>query len=105
MSGRDEVVVIAEIRARAETVAALATVLRRLAMETRHEPGCRAYEVYRSRDDAAFFQTVERWADLAAVDAHLRSAHVGAALAAAGPLLRAAPVVRIVEPLEFTCTM
>lgn len=100
MSQPDDVMVIAEIRVRPESAAALAAVLRRLAVETRREPGCRAYDVYRSREDAAFFHTVERWSSLADIDAHLRSAHVGAALAAAGPLLGAAPALRIVDRLD-----
>ena len=47
-----------------------------------------------STDDPAVFVTVEQWADAAAVDAHMASPHVAAALAGAADLLAAAPDIR-----------
>jgi quinol monooxygenase YgiN len=39
------------------------------------------------------FQTVEQWQAKADADAHMATLHVGAAIAAAGPLFAAAPEI------------
>ena len=61
---------------------------------SRAEAGCERYELFQSTDEPTRFQTVERWADREAVEAHLASDHVQAAFAAAGDLLGAEPVVQ-----------
>jgi quinol monooxygenase YgiN len=47
--------------------------------------------VFRCADDAALFKTFEQWTDVDAEAAHMDSAHIAAAFAAAGPLLAAPP--------------
>jgi len=64
-------------------------ILAELAGASRAEPGCLSYEVFRQSGAPHVFQTVERWADQAAADAHMATPHVGRAIAAAAPLLAA----------------
>ena len=75
-------------------------ILGALVVETRKESGCLAYELFQRPDAPHVFQTVEQWADQAGVDAHMASPHVGAAIAAAGPMFSAPP-----EILSFTKLM
>ena len=84
----------ATLVARPDTVDATREALAALVGLSRAEDGCEHYELFQSADDPARFQTVERWASPAAVEAHLASAHVQAAFAAAGDLLGAEPVVQ-----------
>ncbi len=49
--------------------------LRQLVEPTRAEPGCRTYEVHRSKDDPRSFLFYEQYDDEAAVDTHRASAH------------------------------
>ena len=84
----------ATLLARADAVDATREALAALVAPSRAEAGCEHYELFQSADDPARFQTVERWASPEAVEAHLASAHVQAAFAAAGDLLAAAPVIQ-----------
>ena len=60
---------------------------------TRKEAGCLAYELFQRPDAPYVFQTVEQWIDQAAADAHMATPHVGAAIAAAGPMFAAPPEI------------
>ena len=87
----------ATLIARPDTVDATREALASLVEPSQAEDGCEHYELFQSADDPARFQTVERWAGPEAVQAHLASAHVQAALAAAGDLLGAEPVIQSFE--------
>lgn len=73
--------VVATIPARPESQETVADLLRTLAQATREEEGCLSYELYRSASAPTTFVTVERWTDQAALEQHLSSAHVAAAIA------------------------
>ncbi|MGK6307577.1 putative quinol monooxygenase [Variovorax sp. DT-64] len=64
-----------------------------LVSKSRQDEGCMAYELFQQTAAPHVFQTVEQWRDKADAEAHMKSLHVGAALAAAGPLLAAAPEI------------
>ena len=66
---------------------------------TRAEPGCLAYEISRDSDAPDRFVAYERWRDVAALRAHLRTAHFAAVGAALGGLLAGAPTVRVLTPV------
>jgi quinol monooxygenase YgiN len=83
--------VIATIRAQPAHADHVAEVMRKLAVASRAESGCHGYRVFRCADDAALFKTFEQWTDVDAEAAHMDSAHIAAAFAAAGPLLAAPP--------------
>jgi quinol monooxygenase YgiN len=86
--------VMARIAFRPEAAAAGLEILAGLTAATRAgEPGCLGYAVFRQLGAPHLFRTVEQWADQAAVDAHMASAHVARAFAAATPLLAEPPEI------------
>lgn len=66
---------------------------------TRAEPGCLAYDLCQDTDSPDHFVVYERWKDLAALGAHLETAHFAAVGAAIGGLLVGAPAVRVLAPV------
>lgn len=78
-----ELHVVATIPAKPEAVDALRVALRSLVAATREEEGCLSYDLYESAAAPGTFVTVERWTGQEALDEHMRSPHIGAALAAA----------------------
>ncbi len=85
--------VLARITVKPEAAAAAAGLLLELVTQTRKETGCVAYALYQQAANPHIFQTVEQWVDQAAADAHMGTPHVGAAIAAAGPLFAAPPEI------------
>ena len=86
--------VVAHIAARPDTVTEAQTLLQGLLEPTRREPGCLRYTLLHNPADPTDFTFVEEWADQAALDAHLASPHVQAALAEGPRLLAAVPDIR-----------
>lgn len=66
---------------------------------TRAEAGCLAYDVSRDADAPDRFVAYEQWRDLAALRAHLETAHFAAVGAALEGLLAGAPAVRVLTPV------
>ena len=87
----------ATLIARPDTVDATREALASLVEPSRAEAGCERYDLFQSTDDPTRFQTVEQWADAAAIQTHMASDHVQAAFAAAGDLLGAEPVIQSFE--------
>lgn len=83
--------VMAHVEARPDAVAAVRSVLDALLAPSRAEPGCIDYQVFEEGTRPGHFVTMECWADPAAFDAHMASAHVAAAFAAAQDLLARPP--------------
>ncbi|MEO7114908.1 MAG: putative quinol monooxygenase [Caldimonas sp.] len=81
--------VMASIEVKPEHAAAVRDQLVELAGKTRAEAGCVSYELYQRADKPHVFRTVEAWHTQADVDAHMKTPHVAAAIASAGPLLAA----------------
>ncbi|EKM99589.1 MULTISPECIES: putative quinol monooxygenase [Acidocella] len=71
----------------------LRLTLEELVTATRQEPGNVTYTLHEATDAPGTFIVYEAYADQAAVDAHMASAHLKAALSAAGPLLGSPPVI------------
>lgn len=86
--------IIAKITGQPDKTAELKSVLQDLVAPTRSEKGCISYQLCQSTDDTAEFVFIEEWADRAAIDAHMKSAHVQSAFAKARPLLAKAPEIR-----------
>ncbi len=72
---------------------ALRLILEDLVAATRQEPGNLHYHLYEAAEAPGTFLIYEAYKDQAAVDAHMASPHLQAALAAAGPLLGMAPSI------------
>ncbi len=85
--------VLARITVKPEVVELAKGILVDLATKSRQEPGCMGYELYQQAGAPHVFQTVEQWQAKADADAHMAALHVGAAIAAAGPLFAAAPEI------------
>lgn len=85
--------VLARITVQPEAADAARQLLITLAGQSRQEAGCVSYELYQQAATPHVFQTVEQWQDEAAAKAHMTTAHVGAAIAAAGPLFAAPPEI------------
>jgi len=79
--------VMASIVVRPEHAAAAKGMLLQLVEASRREAGCLSYELFQRPDAPHVFQTVEQWRAQADVDAHMATPHVGAAIAAAMPML------------------
>ncbi len=85
--------VLARITVKTEAAEAAGKVLAELAAQSRKEAGCLQYEVYHQEQAPHIFQTVEHWRSKEDAGVHMTTPHVGAAFAAAGPLLAGAPEI------------
>ncbi|MDR3504994.1 MAG: putative quinol monooxygenase [Acidocella sp.] len=72
---------------------ALRAILTALVTPSRREPGNLQYTLHETLQTPGVFHVYEVYADQAAVDAHMTSAHLQKALGEAGPLLGAAPSI------------
>ena len=91
--------VLARITVKPESTDAARDILATLVTETRKEAGCIAYQLLQRADAPHVFQTVEQWSTQAAVDGHMSSPHVAAAIAAAGPHFAMPPEILSFKPL------
>ncbi len=89
--------VLARITAQPASAEAMRELLLELVAQTRKEPGCLHYDLFQQDDAPHVFQTVERWTDDGAADAHMSTPHVAAAIAKGGAHFGAPP-----EILRFT---
>ncbi len=83
-------VVIATVKAKAGKEQELAALLKGFLAPTRRESGCIQYDLHMDQIDPGSFAFYERWADDAALNAHLRTPHMisgfaSMALLTAGP--------------------
>ena len=86
--------VIAHARAKTEHVAQVREILSELVEPTRRELGCLSYELFQNNSDPADFVFVEKWASVAAEQAHFATPHILGALQQLSGLLAADPEIR-----------
>lgn len=86
--------IVARLVAKPDAVASLRAVLETLLTPTRQEAGCRRYLLLQNQQQPTDFTFVEEWADEAAINSHMKSAHLQQALAQAAGLLATPPDVR-----------
>ncbi len=79
--------VIAELVAKPEHADAARTLLRDFATSSRTEPGCIAYDLLEVEGEPGRFMTFETWADQGAMDTHMSTPQIQAALPIIGPML------------------
>jgi len=72
--------VVAHLSALPSKIEELKAVALSLAVPTRQEPGCHKYEWHQNTADPTDITCIEEWESDAALDAHLASPHVKAAL-------------------------
>ncbi len=91
--------VIARLKARPERSSELLDALQHLVRETRKEPGCVHYDLYRNPEDPTVFAFHETWATREHWEAHNASTHVGDFGARAAELLDGAAQVDPLYPV------
>lgn len=78
-----ELHVVATIPARPDTSDAIRLALETLVAATRAEEGCISDDLFQAAAALHTFVTVERWVDQAAMDLHIQTPHIAAAIGAA----------------------
>lgn len=79
--------VVVKVVARTEAIAAITTIVLKLAAQSRKETGCVSYEVLKDVSNAEIFVLVEEWTSLAALEAHNKTAHFHEAVSNSQPFL------------------
>lgn len=88
---------VALIRANDSSSEVVRDALTELQARTREEEGCLRYDLFESAAAPGTFVTVEEWRDQSALDQHLASPHIAAALGAVGGALSGPPEI---HPLQ-----
>jgi len=88
------VVIKGEVRLKAESRDAAVGALPALLAATRAEPGCGAYLFLPDLDDPNLVHVFEEWADEAALEAHMGSAHIAEFMAATAGAVEGATFTR-----------
>lgn len=86
--------VVAHIQARPETIEETKAMLLGLIAPTRQEAGCISYHLHQNNADPADFTFVEEWVSDEALNEHLQTPHLTAALAKIPRLLAGPPDIR-----------
>lgn len=86
------------IKIKSEHRAAFEAAFHTCIKETRKEKGCIAYDLNRFAEDGNQYVNYERWASVAALDAHLKAAHTVKLLATVAPFLDGAPEIKVYLP-------
>jgi len=90
--------VVAIIKAKAHQEKNLEAVLKKMVVETKKEPGCMAYTLHLDTKDSRVFVFIEQWMSEQALQAHLTSTHIQAALARQEELIESLDI-RALMPL------
>ncbi|MBM6401554.1 putative quinol monooxygenase [Phycicoccus sonneratiae] len=94
-----ELHVVATIPAAPDRVEDIRAALETLVEATRREEGCLGYDLFESASAPGVFVTVERWTGQDALDAHLGTPHIAAAMAAADGALAGDIAIHPLVPL------
>jgi quinol monooxygenase YgiN len=85
--------VVAVLKAKPGSEEAMGAALASLVEPTLAEDGCLAYELFESAVEPGTFVTVEKWRSQDDLDAHMKTDHIAAAMAAGADLFAAAPSI------------
>ncbi|WP_027502752.1 putative quinol monooxygenase [Rhodococcus sp. UNC363MFTsu5.1] len=92
--------VVATIAAKPGSEQIVRDGLSTLAAASRGEDGCLGYELYESSAAPGTFVTVEVWTGQEALQAHMATPHLQAALGTFGSHLAGAPQIHPLTPIE-----
>jgi autoinducer 2-degrading protein len=92
-------VLIVQIKVKDGTGRKFEAAFAKVAKESRKEKGNRAYDLSRSTKNSNEYLVYERWDNLAALAAHLKTPHFQEASAAIGDLGEGAPDIRVLIPV------
>lgn len=102
MVDMSELYVVATIPAKPEHADAIRAAMEHVATESRKEAGCISYDVYESQAVPGTFITMERWVDMAAMNLHMETPHVAAAIAASDGALTGDVVIHPLTAVAVT---
>ena len=88
--------VVATLKAKAGKEKDLETLMKSVAKDTHREQGCLFYSMHRTQSDPGIFIFVEKWTGPDALQDHLSSPHVAAALARKDELLESIEIVPLI---------
>jgi quinol monooxygenase YgiN len=94
------IVVIATMRAKAGSEQDLGRLLQSLIPETRKEKGCIQYDLHVAVEDPASYAFYERWVDKAALDQHLQTPQLSAALPRISQMAEVPPSIVVYQLIE-----
>ncbi|MEB3293899.1 MAG: putative quinol monooxygenase [Synechococcales bacterium] len=86
--------VVAHVIARPDRIDALKAIALSVIEPTRQEVGCLRYELYHNLQDPTDFTFIEEWESEAALDQHLQSPHLQAAMGQLDGVVAAMPDIR-----------
>ena len=92
--------VVATIPAAPEATDAIREALTTLVAASRQDEGCLSYDLYESGAAPGVFVTVEEWTGQDALDAHMQTPHIAAALAAADGALAGDIAIHPLAPVD-----
>lgn len=95
------IIVLATIMAKPGNRPALEALAAECASETRKEAGCLSYELLVSFEDENKAVFTERWKDMDAFQAHLKTRHFLKFMSGAKNLVAQAPETKLFEASEF----
>jgi len=93
-------VVVAKLKAKAESQAAVESILKGLVAEVRQEEGTLVYTLHRSQTDPSVFLFYEQYKDMDALVAHSSTDHFKKAFAGLKDLLAEKPVIEMFDVVE-----
>ena len=93
--------VVATIAGKPEAADTVRGVLSALAVASRDDAGCIAYELCESVDTPGTFVVIETWRTKDELEAHLTTDHVRDAFAKTGDLILSPPSIVVLNPLEL----
>jgi quinol monooxygenase YgiN len=92
--------VVALLKAKPGSEELVGAALADLAVTSRTDAGCVAYDVFASETEPGTFVTVEQWDSQADLDAHMASPHLAEAFAEAGSHLAETPAIHTLRRLD-----
>jgi quinol monooxygenase YgiN len=99
MSPTAEVVVVATVDVKPESIDAALTAVTTSIAATHTEPGCIAYALHRDLADENRLVIVEKWTTADALTEHAQTPHLKQLFADLGPLLAAPPTIVRTSPV------
>ncbi|AFY78587.1 hypothetical protein Ple7327_3374 [Pleurocapsa sp. PCC 7327] len=100
MMSNSTIRVIAHVIALPNKIEELKAVLLNLVEPTRQEEGCIQYDLFQNQTDPTDFTFVEEWTTKQALDKHLASEHLQAAVQKIDGLVAANPDIRTYHQLK-----
>ncbi|OUC15800.1 MAG: antibiotic biosynthesis monooxygenase [Alkalinema sp. CACIAM 70d] len=91
--------VVAHVIAKPDQIEALKALTLSILEPTRQESGCIQYELHQNLQDPTDFTFIEEWESEAALEAHLQTPHLQAAMAQLDGIVAAMPDIRSYQRL------